>query len=677
MNLIEQNFPDDITTGHQSPSLELFIPLLKSATKFDVAVGYFTSGWLKDVAEGMAEFAKRGGVARWVVSPVLNERDALCVVELDENYDALVSLHERSLIEVIKSLKEETRKELCSLIGAGVMEFKIAVPRTKTTGMLHAKMGIAEDESANKVAFTGSYNLTANAKNNWERIDIFKSWEPGEEKRVIKNKYLFDLLWKDEDPSFKTLTPSKDLITFITNESGPQIKEYFVASKKRNLALPVTLRNYQIEAIEKWGENNCKGTYVMATGSGKTITALATIHKLISIINKDNEKPLFIVIVLPLKHLLDQWYLEAMEFGFDSVKCYENSEVWRSALAEKIGALKVTRNGYVIAMVTNATFSGGPFQRVMAGIDFEFLIVADEAHNLGSEKYLKALPENSTRRLALSATPKRFNDVGGTKALFRFFGPAVIEFELSDAIKNGFLCEYEYYPHICLMSEEEYEEYLELSEYIRIEKSKSGDSGEKTKEHNRFLGKRNDLITGLGSKLQILTEQLSNQKNSEGVSHTLIYCGSRKGEDEIRHIERTVKEVGKLGIKTRKFTAEESLDDRREILGLFANGDLEAIAAIKCLDEGIDIPATRVAYILASTANPREFIQRRGRVLRRSPGKEKAVIHDFLVAPPYRRDENDDLVERELERASEFSALALNKEECLRKLKEFSNNFGV
>ena len=318
-----------------------------------------------------------------------------------------------------------------------------------------------------------------------------------------------------------------------------------------------------------------------------------------------------------------------------------------------------------------------PFQAELNKIEGHFLVVADEAHNLGSTTYLEALPENANYRLALSATPDRHNDKSGTEALYEYFGAPAIEFTLEEAIKEGFLCSYEYYPHLCLLSESEYEEYLDLSESIAAEAEKSKKKGERTKEHVRLLGKRTDLIAGVESKLDRLEELMTIQRENGGVSHTLVYCGSRRGENSERHIERTVKLIGKLGIKARKFTAEESLDERREILSLFAKGELEAIAAIKCLDEGVDVPATRVAYILASTTNPREYIQRRGRVLRRAEGKDVAIIHDFLVAPPPRKYREDDMVERELERASEFAYLALNKSECNDVLKKLAEDNGV
>ena len=681
MSLIETDIPFSLNTNRLNPADELFVPAFKKSIKFDVAVGYFTSGWLRDAAEGIAEFALAGGKSRWIVSSELKNEDAeILVYDKKIEGQVLKNYQERILIDVIKSLKTHTREELCALIAAGVIEFRIAVPRDNVSGMMHAKFGIFTDENNKKIGFSGSYNLTAAAKSNWERIDVYKSWEGGDDRRINSLECEFEDLWLGMDPKYQVFEPTPELINLIKGEAGKQLSGYIEMHNPKNTIL---LRDYQEKAIESWGNRgpgstkSCNGTYVMATGSGKTITALATIDKLISIVVGKKSRPLMIVIVLPLKHLLDQWYEEALEFGFESIKCYEKSGIWRKNLAESLSVQRTTNSGYVMAMVTNSTFAMDDFQNELAKINTDFLIVADEAHNLGSSTYLKSLPENANFRLALSATPDRHNDSNGTKELFKYFGEPVIEFTLEDAINRGFLCPYDYHPHLCPMSEEEYENYMELTELIRSEKKKVDDKGEKTKKLIQLQGKRNDLITGVVSKLDILKVELNKQLVEEGVSHTLIYCGMRRGEDELRHIERTVKLIGDMGIKTRKFTADESLDERREILSLFSSGELEAIAAIKCLDEGVDVPATRVAYILASTANPREFIQRRGRVLRKSDGKEKAIIHDFMIAPPFRRNEEDDMVERELERGLEFARLALNAEECMVVLDEFADQFGV
>jgi superfamily II DNA or RNA helicase len=662
--LTDEKFPDGVTTGYENPVERLFVPMLRQASSYDVAVGYFTSGWLRDTAEGLAEFAIRGGTSRWIISPCLNRADADAIVSTVPEDSKIEVLRERQLMDMISALKCDSRAELCALIAARVIEFRIAEPKDEgKQGMLHAKIGIATDESQNAIGFSGSYNMTANAKFNWENIEIFRSWEGNEASRIDRLERRFSSLWTNKDPGYETYEPSESLIECIRNEAGPAFDE-FILKRKRSERNQPEFRDYQLAAIKAWGENNGRGTYVMATGSGKTITALGTISKLIDKVVHERERPLVIVIILPLKHLLEQWHREAIGFGLDSLKCYENSITWRQKLAERISTLDVTKEGYVVALVTNATFATEHFQGIIGNIEMDFMIIADEAHNLGSSTYLGLLPENANFRLALSATPERHNDTYGTRGLFEYFGHGVIDFGLKDAIDAGYLCPYNYYAHLCPMTEVEYEEYQTISEEISTENAKKRAGSGKSKELLRLEGKRTDLITRVESKLEKLKQLMIKQQGDGGVSHTLVYCGSRRGEDSERHIERTVKLVGSLDVKVRKFTAAESMDDRKEILKLFASGELEAIAAIKCLDEGVDVPQTRVAYILASTRNPREYVQRRGRVLRKSPGKKYAEIHDFLICPPPSRAGKSDLLDREIERATEFADLALNKQEC-------------
>lgn len=667
MNLSTVDFPISITTGYQDPLEDFFVPLLKNCTNYDVAIGYFTSSWLRDAAEGIATFALQGGTSRWVISHKLSKEDADVI--LSPNFSSAEI--EENLLGLIKNIEENPRQELCALISCGIIKFKISIPKSNGINMFHAKFGVAADTQGNKVAFSGSYNLTGAAKSNWEHINIFRTNQFHDKERVTELNDRFNRLWSDTDPLFMTIEPSHEFLERIKDAAGSKIDEFKALNKKT-----IVLRDYQKIAVQEWGKNMGRGIYAMATGSGKTITALTTIKTLLEKF-KEKKMPLVIVIVLPLKHLLDQWFKESLDFGFQPIKCYESSDTWRKKFAERMGLLTSTGNGHFMPMVTNATFGSEHFQNEMRKIEIPMMFVADEAHNMGSAKAIKNLPENANFRLGLSATLERHNDSAGTNSLLDYFGGIVYEFTLEEAISNGFLTPYKYHPHLCLMTHDEYEEYLELTEEIKNEYKKGEQSETESKEYARLQGKRADLISGVESKLIILKDLLNTAVKSSSVSKSLIYCGSRKGEDDRRHIERTVKTIGDMGIKIRKFTARESMDERKTILDLFSKGELEVIAAIKCLDEGVDIPATRTAYILASTTNPREHVQRRGRVLRKSEGKEYAIIHDFLVAPPSDFSDEHSMLSKELTRAKEFSELAVNKEHVITVLQELADDNGV
>lgn len=650
MNFNDLSLPLNLTTGYQCPNNDFFSPLLSCALSFDVGVGYFSSKWLEDVKLGIHKFAINGGRSRWIISPNLNSQDAEAINQGFEfkSSEQIREEIENLVLDELALMKVDSRALLSNLIIAGVLDFKIAFPENGSSNLFHAKMGVAVDQDKNQIAFNGSFNLTGNAKSNWEYIDIFTDQTSREQQRINSIQDRFNTLWAGDDPFYQVFTPSKKLLTGINNFSDEGKNEFPKSNRQEN----ISLRPYQEEAIKKWGNNKGHGMFVMATGSGKTITALATVKKL-STRFEQNKQPLVIIFVLPLKHLLDQWHEEAAQFGFDAIKCYEQSLNWREPLSEQLSRQAIHKTGIVRAMVTNATLASDNFQRLLRSTSVPLMIVADEAHNLGSPTYLNALPKTAEYRLGLTATPLRHNDEEGTQALFDYFGDTVFEFSLEEAIDAGYLVKYDYHPFVCEFNYDEYQEYKAIINKLQNDEQSKFDAENEIEE----------LLGGASNKLIILRKELEKLQLNNSLKHTLVYCGSNVDDEGSRQIEKVLEMLGReLRIKTRKFTATESLEDRKAILDQFARGDLDAIVAIKCLDEGVDVPATKQAFVISSTSNPREFIQRRGRVLRRSPGKDKAYIYDFIVTPPT-GDLNPNLVEKEVRRALEYNSLAENKSE--------------
>ncbi len=648
MVFTDLSLPVNLTTGYQNPNEDFFTPVLSAASSFDIAVGYFTSGWLEDVIEGIHKMAINGSSCRIIVSPNLDPKD-LEVIKRDSSptlNENGVSEIEQLLLDEITILKTDKRSLLSNLITCGLFKFKIATPKSEGINLFHAKIGYATDSESNEIAFNGSFNLTANAKSNWEYIDIFQADNKKDIQRIENIKLRFQTLWDNNDPFYNTTLPSNALKNKIKEYSTNASKQYPQETDKIN----IKLRPYQEAAIKSWWNNQGKGMFVMATGSGKTITALSAVNKVVSRHKKLN-KPLIVIFVLPLKHLLEQWHEEAKLFNFEAIKCYETSSVWRESLSEAITNLTVRNDGVMMAMVTNKTLSSDNFQKIINNTSITMMVVADEAHNLGSESYLKSLPKSAQIRLGLTATPDRYNDIQGTTKLIHYFDKVVFEFTLEDAINAGYLVNYNYYPFLCEFNHEEFLEYKEIVKQLDSQQ-KSLVEAEAELDH----------ITGrAANKIIILRKQLEDLQAKNLLKHTLVYCGSHKDEEGSRQIEQITKLLGKeLGVKVRKFTADESIQERRAILDLFAKGDLHSIAAIKCLDEGVDVPATKQAFVLSSTANPREFIQRRGRVLRRSVGKSMANIFDFIMIPPP-GEVNTYLVTREVLRGLEYNSLASNR----------------
>ncbi|GLS89931.1 DNA-repair protein [Psychromonas marina] len=659
------SIPLNLTTGYQNPNDDFFSPVLSCAKTFDVGVGYFSSNWLADVKNGIHQFALNEGRSRWIISPNLNVKDAEAMNKGFEikSIDQMQNELESFVLDELALMDIDSRTLLSNLIVAGVLDFKISYPLSGGNNLFHAKMGIATDVENNQIAFNGSFNLTGNAKSNWEYIDVYVDETTREQQRIISIQDRFNTLWIGEDAFYQVFTPSKKLLAGIDSFSDAKKKNY----PKKNEGTHINLRPYQQKAMQNWSENKGHGMYVMATGSGKTITALATVQKLKNKFIKQKQ-PLFIVFVLPLKHLLDQWHDEAAEFGFEATKCYEKSLNWRETLSEKLSHQSIHKSGIVKAMVTNATLASENFQRLLRGVKVPIMIVADEAHNLGSPTYLDALPKNAEYRLGLTATPFRHNDEEGTEALFDYFGDAVFEFSLEDAINAGYLVKYRYYPSVCEFNYDEYQDYKAITKKLE------NDEQSKLEAENEM----DLLLGGASNKLIILRNQLEELQKNNQLQHTLIYCGSHTDDEGSRQIEKVLSMLGQeLGIKTRKFTATESLEERKNILDKFARCELDAIVAIKCLDEGVDVPATKQAFVISSTSNPREFIQRRGRVLRRSPGKEEAVIYDFIVVPPNGEDANPALIEKEVRRGLEYNYLAENRKENETLLLNLADMHGV
>lgn len=434
-------------------------------------------------------------------------------------------------------------------------------------------------------------------------------------------------------------------------------------------------RKYQQEAVRSWAEASGQGILNMATGTGKTITSLlAAAHA-----RDTTDGRLALIIAVPYQHLVEQWTDDVRDFGAEPVKAFESRKNWQEDLERQILEFDEKLQDSFVVITTHKTFSSDSFQRELDTINSaEKMLIADEVHHLGAPHLRRSLPQSVPFRLGLSATPTRWYDDEGTTALFRYFGEGIVfEYPLSKAIEEGDLCEYYYIPHIVELTPEEEEEYLRLSRKIaRLAAGMDENIGDAdlqdTPGLKQALFKRARILGTAERKLERLIDLLSTEKE---VTHTLVYCGDGSVEDDVsgrtkRHVDATVESLRRdLDIRARRFTARESQSERQELLDGFANGEIEALVAIRCLDEGVDIPSTRTAYILASSSNPRQFVQRRGRILRQAENKPYAVIHDFVVAPPMGalQDESAEefsaersLIQKELQRVELFAESARN-----------------
>lgn len=665
---------------------EFFEPLLARAVSYDRGVGFFSSSWLRMNARGMVAFARNGGRARWITSPILDLADweALQLGD-DARYDTVIrQALERAIGDLAVTIDQDVRTALAWMVADEVITFKLALPRNKLDhGDFHDKFGIFTDDEGNQVSFNGSYNDSMQGIRNYESIKIFWSWEPFLAPLVQADTRRFERLWNNSDPNVQTFdlpTAAREQIVRLRTGKRPYPEPEWV--KLRRLrdqqsiyraprpAMPakVTLRDYQIAAIEAWFDHHCRGLLEMATGTGKTITALAASAWLFK-----REGRLAVVVAVPYQHLVDQWAAEMRSFGYEPILAYQSKARWLDSLHQQIIAYNAGYRCCLSVIVTHSAFAQADFQAALQRLQGASLLIADEAHHLGAAQRRQAYPEHIPYRLGLSATPDRWFDDEGTKALRDYFGETVFALPLAQAIGSS-LTPYYYYPHCVMLTDEEMERYADLS--AKIARLFQRDELEVRETLRRLLIKRADLLNHAANKLFVLNQLID---HPDDISHTLFYCAPG-------HIDAVVRLLGhEKGVRIHRFTAKEDVRTRQRLLTDFANGTLQGLVAMKCLDEGVDVPSTRTAYLLASSGNPREFIQRRGRILRRFPGKHVAVLHDLVTIPdPINQPQfltamqvERSIMRRELQRIKEFAGAALNKHQALDVIWDMVRQYGL
>lgn len=460
----------------------------------------------------------------------------------------------------------------------------------------------------------------------------------------------------------------------------------------------VELFDYQLDAIAEWKKAGYRGIFDMATGTGKTYTGLGAVAEL----SAELDGHLAVFIVAPFQHLVEQWVEDIVRFGIEPIIGYSSSKQkdWKKRLENAVRdqKLKVRGREFFCFVSTNATFSSKHVQSQIEKLRGNALLVIDEAHNFGAETYAPLLSDRFNCRLALSATLDRHNDEIGTARLYDYFSKKCIEYPLERAIDEKKLTPYKYYPIVVTLNDAELEQYDNLSYEMSkcIIKGKNGKF--KLSERGKIVAmNRARLVAGAEDKLQKLSEEIVLYEKDK---HILVYCGATKvlkpdedftevDEDDMRQIDAVTHILGNLHhMDVAQFTSREDIETRERLKKEFGVGDtLQALVAIKCLDEGVNIPQIKTAFILASTTNPKEYIQRRGRVLRRSPGKEFAEIYDFITLPRP-MDEVSALTEEQLKRemtlvrnelcrAEEFARIALNMVEAESVLDDIKSAYGI
>lgn len=722
---------------YNSPE-KFFNDCLENSTEFDLQLGYFSSATISVLADGFASFIANGGKMRLVINHIVSDEDKNAISK--GVHGGIIDCFDLQNFEELRKTFDEYQQQffdcLAFLIYNKRIDIRIIKPRNKK-GIAHTKSGQFRDGDS-VTSFTGSANFTISGLfNNLEEIKIDRSDSIDKmvQKRIEGQREEFDSIMKGKKTNIIYLEPD-DLISAITTDFGDKdIEELLNVEKKLRkikkekaikdkqqkgfvhediidiepkFPYPTGPREYQKTAFENWKANKQKGLFAMATGTGKTITSLNCLLEIY--LRKGYYKAMILV---PTITLVNQWEQECRKFNFSNIiKVFSKNLTWRDEIERvKFNEKYKTENepevSYII-ISTYASYSRDKVFNVLNSFDKRrLLLIADECHNMGAGSLVKKLKDIPyLRRIGLSATPERQFDDKGNKKLRVFFGAEekyTYEYSMEEAIKNGVLCKYLYYPHLVKLTSTELDEYVELSEKIAQYFNYSTGGFDNADEILKMLLlKRKRIVHKAVNKLETFKDIIKNRFKEKGnLKYSLIYVpeGNKpdyvvSGDDfdlseeladdnDTDHlINLYTKEVTNVDerVTVRKFTSGQK--DREEILDDFAEGKLHVLTSMKCLDEGVDVPRSELAIFCSSTGNPRQFIQRRGRVLRTHPDKKMAELHDLVVIPEvnpysasYRMEQS--LLMGELRRVKNFADLSENPSFSEMELREVMDHYGL
>ncbi|WP_240840204.1 DEAD/DEAH box helicase family protein [Acidaminobacter sp. JC074] len=685
---IELNYTYD--SGEVDLLYSFYVPVLEQAYSYDRIAGYFTSTSLAVSARGIAGLIKNGGKMRILVSPRLSPED----IRIIDSVNALPKKsYEDKFISELDMIENEFEKDHLKALGWMLsnehLEIKVVMPVNDNKdydldALFHQKVGILKDVNGDFISFSGSINETAKGwLKNIEEFKVFRSWIDGQADYLKDDQKRFNRFWKAERTDVKIHSVSEAIRKKLIDLSSDFDVEKFIAKKYKNdrkqdeIKCKLNLFSYQKEALNTWIDNGYNLLFEMATGTGKTRTAIGCIHKVITETSK------FVCIVsCPQSTLSLQWKKEIEQIGlpFDKAAVIDGTNAkWRSVLKSLLNKIEVGFYTKIIIYTNHVTSCKEDFiVPVQLLTDIDFMFIGDEVHGLGASKRKKALLDSYKYRIGLSATPSRWFDDVGTLYLREYFGSKSFEFTIRDALINEnpltgkpFLVNYYYKPIFVSLTDEELDDYMKLSNKIRKMNSYSRDSDSYQETYENLLFMRSNIVKSANKKYQALlglVRDLSYLRNViVFVVQEQIDCVMDILSSHDIDAHRFTQKQGKLPDKRYK-----GLSEREYLINKFKEGFYDALVAIKCLDEGIDIPSAKIAVLMANSTNPREYIQRIGRVIRQSENKDRAYIYDIIVEPDLSRIEHAELKKFEIEvfnkdlvRVLEMSRNAINNADVL------------
>lgn len=671
-------------TLSEDPLRDFYVPVLEQSMTYDRIAGFFSSTSLALAARGIAGLIHNGGHMRLIVSPNLSRDDYESIRSSSTNPNAYIEDKMLGSLEDIKrSLRDDHVRALAWMLANNLLEMKIAYllnDDDETTGALfHQKVGILTDRAGNSLSFSGSINETATGwLKNAEEFKVFCEWKAGQEEFFSADKDKFESFWTNQRPYVKMLSPSAAFITEFEklgedfNADRLTLKRYLKERSIEEAKERIPLFPYQADAVETWVSHDRRLLFEMATGTGKTRTAIACVNIALA-----DYKNLICIVAAPEITLARQWKGEFDNLGvkFDSVVFADGSsggkKKWMPAIRTAITRIDAGISKNLLVLVTHASACTPAFTGLFEQLPdtIKVCFVGDEVHGMGAPKQRLALLDRYDLRIGLSATPTRWFDDYGTKILEEYFGNASFVFSIRDAqittnplTGHPFLTPYHYQVEYVCLDDDEMDSYIELS--ARISKlSFMTDDADAQELYQRLLMKRADIMKNASAKLPAFENLI---RSMDYVENTLVFTSPQQIDDAVRILVQNRVCAHPFTEKqgTRKLREYDGLSEREHLIREFKYGGYQALVAITCLDEGIDIPIAEKAILLSNSTNPREYIQRIGRVIRYHATKDMALIIDFVVEPDWSRLREPAMIE--------FERKAFEKE--LRRVREMAEN---
>lgn len=695
---------------------DFFVPSLSASVSYQRAVGYFSLAVLLNAPTALTHLIENDGRIELIFGKLVSAADFEAIQESVKDPWEGVELpsFEDLIIEHEGGLLEYRIRMLAWLFKNGKLELKVAI---RPEGLFHQKIGIMYDNFGDVVSFSGSMNETMSALNpryNSEEITVFKGWKDGQIEYVNNHINIFEKLWSGETESSTVVTSIPEAIeaglNFVSEQfpekpsidaESKRVKEFLARrsagfqSKPRVPdkfnGQPFEMRPHQMDAIRSWASNSYNGILELATGAGKTVTSIYAATRLI-----EKNEGMALVVAVPYQDLADQWCKELGIFNIRALQCYGSRSDWEPELKAYLSRNRGQQREFLAIVVVNKTLKTSHFQALATQLDTSRLIfIGDECHHHSSESYADKMFLGAKFRIGLSATPFHYLDEERNERLRLIYDKSVFTYTLADAVHDKVLTPYEYHPIPVELTHSETLEYLDLSDQIaRLFILSKGRKDNNNSQMTALLMRRSRVVGSAANKMSALTDLLDRQGKVE--PYSLFYCGDGQTQIDMDDMDDVLDDLDNVAIKQRHavsqiiaargvrvspFTSDESRTQRREILRRFKDGETEALVAIRCLDEGIDVPACRTAYLLASSRNPRQFVQRRGRILRKSEGKEYAKIYDFVVVLPESHisssQDASDFLKNELGRVADFARNSLYPSVSIEPLMPWLRRYGL